>query len=522
MRFLLLLAALLAASPVLAQVDPAKTPPITAKSLRLGGGITCAAGSTCDGSPLSVTVPRTGGVARSAAQRLLDIINVKDHGAKCDYATDDTVAIQAALDAVHPTYGGDVWLPQGGCVVTAPLRLRKPIIHVRGAGQHVSQIITTSSTFNVFELEENYHRFSEFRIAQYGAPTATQVWAIHDNTTGGSADLVIINLEIGGGHSGIYSKGGRTNFWRPKITNIAPATGVGIQLDGPAEARDIYAPYMENAGGQDAKAGIYITGGAGIIITGTQLQKMGTPLWVKPNPNFVITSLIITASYFDTSTGPGMWLDAGPDNTRAITNVMMTGSWASSNSVGVKINGVTSGVHLANCEIYGNSGIGIDTTGAVAVDGLQLTGNQISGNGGAGIVLGSNLQRITVTGNHIGPAGKWGVNVGGILIGSGVDYLTMAANNVSANSSYQITNNSTATHNLLIGNNDGTGNLVLGRPSLPANSTTGFPYMPVIPGDPTGSPVVIGGTAPFAVASSGQKLWVYINGGWKYITLLNP
>lgn len=60
MRAALSLLFALAASPTLAQaIDPAKTPPITAKSLRLGGAITCAAGTTCDASPLSVTAGST-------------------------------------------------------------------------------------------------------------------------------------------------------------------------------------------------------------------------------------------------------------------------------------------------------------------------------------------------------------------------------------------------------------------------------------------------------------------------------
>ncbi|GJE00646.1 right-handed parallel beta-helix repeat-containing protein [Methylobacterium isbiliense] len=475
-----------------------------------------------DGSDLSFTVPRTGGIARSAAQRLLDVVNVRDHEVKCDYSTDDTVKLQEALDAVHPVYGGDVWIPQGGCFITAPLRIRRPLTSLRGAGQFVSQIITNSSTFNAIEIEASYVRIEELRIAQYGSPTATQVWAIHDNTAGGSADLVIRNVEIGGGHSGIYSKGGRTNFWRPKITNIAPGTGVGIQLDGPAEARDIYAPYMENPGGQDAKAGIYITGGAGILLTGCQLQKMGSPLWVHPGPDFVVTSIISTGCYYDTSSGPSVFLDAGPDNTRAITNVSFNGSWLGSNSIGLKIKGVTSGVHLANSEIYGNSGVGIDTSEAVAVDGFQVTGSQIAGNGGAAILLGNNLQRITIAGNLIGPAGKWGPNGSGITIGTGVDYSMVVGNNLSANTGAALTNNSTATHNLIVSNNDGRGTLMLGTPLLPTTSTMGFPYMPVILGTPTGTPSFVSGAAPFAVAGSGQRLWVYINGGWKYAPLLDP
>jgi polygalacturonase len=49
--------------------------------------------------------------------------NVMAYGAKGDGITDDTAAIQAALDAAGAAGGGQVYVPVGAFVVRAPLRI---------------------------------------------------------------------------------------------------------------------------------------------------------------------------------------------------------------------------------------------------------------------------------------------------------------------------------------------------------------------------------------------------------------
>jgi hypothetical protein len=61
-----------------------------------------------------------GAQAQNVSPRPPGWLNVRDYGAKCDYATDDTAAINAALAATNPTWGGEVYLPPGGCAISAP------------------------------------------------------------------------------------------------------------------------------------------------------------------------------------------------------------------------------------------------------------------------------------------------------------------------------------------------------------------------------------------------------------------
>jgi len=64
------------------------------------------------------------------------IFSVKDFGAVGDGVTDDTAAIQAALDAVSTTtsQGGTVWIPQGTYRTTAPLTIESENVFIRGTG----------------------------------------------------------------------------------------------------------------------------------------------------------------------------------------------------------------------------------------------------------------------------------------------------------------------------------------------------------------------------------------------------
>ena len=60
------------------------------------------------------------------------IANVKDHGAKGDGQTDDTAAIQAAIDSLPD--GGTVLLPPGTYIYTKVLKVTKPKVRLWGYG----------------------------------------------------------------------------------------------------------------------------------------------------------------------------------------------------------------------------------------------------------------------------------------------------------------------------------------------------------------------------------------------------
>lgn len=67
-----------------------------------------------------------------------------------------------------------------------------------------------------------------------------------------------------------------------------------------------------------------------------------------------------------------------------------------------------------------------------------------------------------------------------------------------------------------------TGSIALGKAALATNATTGFVYLPSMAGTPTGTPETFAynaGVLPVVLDSSASKLWAYVGGAWKSVTL---
>lgn len=91
----------------------------------------------------------TGAVARTVQSKLRDVVSVKDFGAVGDNVTDDSVAIQAAIDAVFAANGGTVFFPNGQYRTSQTITL-KYRVYLRGTGSRYNErcAIRALSTLN--------------------------------------------------------------------------------------------------------------------------------------------------------------------------------------------------------------------------------------------------------------------------------------------------------------------------------------------------------------------------------------
>ena len=74
-------------------------------------------GSSAGTSKVGFIQGGTGAVSRTAQAKMRDTVNVKDFGAVGDGVTDDTLAIQAAINYLSP-FGGTLYIPKGAYIVS--------------------------------------------------------------------------------------------------------------------------------------------------------------------------------------------------------------------------------------------------------------------------------------------------------------------------------------------------------------------------------------------------------------------
>jgi len=131
----------------------------------------------------SFAFPATGApTPRTMPNRLAEVVNVKDFGAAGDASTDDTAAIQAALNAAYGSpsapNGGfpgavknrAVFFPAGYYQITSPLRLKSVMgAHIFGAGRVTTTIQNVTSGGSVFITNGcEYSRFERLNLLASG------------------------------------------------------------------------------------------------------------------------------------------------------------------------------------------------------------------------------------------------------------------------------------------------------------------------------------------------------------------
>ena len=329
--------------------------------------------------------------------------NVCDYGAKGDGATNDSAAIQAAIDAAKAAgvsgRGVDLFFPAGiyALATATPLTLVGNNVTLIGEGwQSTVLYYTAGTTGDVLQIGDGATSCAGLGLRDMS------IWKSAAGTAGINLkinkcnDVTIRNFVINNGFDGIRVLGTSIKVWieNGEINNCGVTTGIGIQVtNGVAGDTYIGNIVMSNNPANKPAAGIQITETGHLRILGCNVTSFIQGLHVNPGASQDVNYLYIDETLFDSCGTHGAQFS--PTNaTGRIRSVVSMNSWyAGTTTTGAATFGLEIGPGTAGSTVDGltfigarvlnNQRHGVGITYASATN-LSFTDCTVSGNGQEG------------------------------------------------------------------------------------------------------------------------------------------
>jgi parallel beta-helix repeat protein len=287
------------------------------------------------------------------------------YNAKGDGVTDDTAAIQNAVNTVGGT-GGTVSIPAGTYLVNA-------LISIQMKGNMTLSLDSGATLKAIPNSSANY--------------TIVRVSGVSNvNIVGGTL------LGERGAHTG---SGGEQGMGLRITGNAAHIAVVGVTAkecwgDGFAVADANDVTLCNVTADHNRRQGLSITGGDGIVVKNSSFNNSkGTipedGIDIEPNSGETVNNVLITACVFSGNSGDGIedGVPVAYTGQAFIYNLVIDGNTMTNNGVGTLHAGPRSGIEMSN------------------TSGHTVTNNTILSNAGYGIYLRDGVTGATVTGNTI-------------------------------------------------------------------------------------------------------------------------
>jgi hypothetical protein len=309
--------------------------------------------SASTGSTLVGTIQSgTGAVTRTVASKLNDTVSVKDFGAVGDGVTNDTVAIQAALNS-----GYSIKLPKGNYKTSAPLTISTSGAMFYGeTGAQITKsgaydaIVITAFNWSLDHIVVNCNGFGGSGIGIKGGNNLVSFCEVYGSTgvanahgiyLDGTASVCIYNRIVGNwvhqvGGVGIASNTAPDNV---RTENVIYQSGLeGITDDLPSYRSIIANNYIGAACQAGGVGGIGIDQASDGTVTGNIINGTGSNLPAIKTQNNVGSSnfLTLTGNTLTNNSGGGIWLSTNGAYT-SNNNVVSSNTFQNNTSFDIKI-----------------------------------------------------------------------------------------------------------------------------------------------------------------------------------------
>lgn len=275
---------------------------------------------------------QNGVTKRAPVSAAVPFVNVKTYGAKGDNLTDDTAAIQAAVDAVFAAGGGTVYFPSGTYLVTSIVKVWTAAVtlNLKGEGKRSTRLKklggATDPILDLSSVPGVLETYSEI----------SDMWIDGNNVAAAGIRLtnwargVIRNVLVDKCVRGLYSRGALV-FSVYDCTLQSNVYGYYCEKS----ANNIYSNLVQFFGGQisaNSTWGMYIAQASGVHVVGTDLSANGVAgntstggLYVDPNVDDEIgyATLSIDGAWFEVNNGRAIFIDNATGLAVTIKDVLL-------------------------------------------------------------------------------------------------------------------------------------------------------------------------------------------------------
>jgi parallel beta-helix repeat protein len=370
-------------------------------STAAGLALLCACGSGGTSTPavlpvpVPIPIPPVANCTPAPTSPLTVTVKDAPYNAKGDGTTDDTAALQKAVDAIAGT-GGTVTVPDGTYLVNAltSIQLRSSMTLSLSGGAILKAIPNSSSSYTILRISgvSNVNVVGGTLLGDRSAHAGTSgEQGVGLRITGNAQHIAVV---------GVTSK----ECW-----------GDGFMV---ADASDV--TLCNITADHNRRQGLSITGGNGIVVKNSSfINSQGTipedGLDIEPNSGQTVSNVLITACVFANNAGDG--IENGVPvlftGLAFIYNVVIDGNTMTGNGVGTLHAGPRSGIEVSNTSghvirnntIQSTAGYGIYLRDGVA--GTTVTHNTVTKNALNGILeyrsSGNTITDNTLSGNGVSP-----------------------------------------------------------------------------------------------------------------------